>query len=417
MAVVGLVKDRFDAYRTMEEENMPFTLTRNVQDKSSASPFSGAIENLNEATGIVISQLKAEKLDNFDSKRMEENRLSTSNQSVPLKTVQHMLVGGGKDAPDIFRTTSEVEIDFPEELILPGQSINANNLEMMDMKIFGFSCLEEELLAYSLSSGDNVELFGESLSGVDPYYGGGMAAQLFEDNHINDGGYKGMNSFYRFSEDCELHKALGPSFQKRTYDHLWDSSVMSEDPCINKSSMFYNKDLMEIIEPSWFTGGGDAEYLLEAVVANLCAIPDDALSSPSDYVRSCTTRHSSVFCQPQVQSKADCRINNHSVQPPAFLAKVDSSASLEGMTSTLTDEGQQVKGHGRVQSGKGKKSFNVKTSRTRNGNNQRPRPRDRQLIQDRVKELRELVPNGAKVGLFLASVLAVVSRCNFSLFH
>lgn len=35
--------------------------------------------------------------------------------------------------------------------------------------------------------------------------------------------------------------------------------------------------------------------------------------------------------------------------------------------------------------------------RCRPGENPRPRPKDRQLIQDRIKELRELVPNGAKV--------------------
>ncbi|EPS62249.1 hypothetical protein M569_12542, partial [Genlisea aurea] len=33
------------------------------------------------------------------------------------------------------------------------------------------------------------------------------------------------------------------------------------------------------------------------------------------------------------------------------------------------------------------------------GENPRPRPKDRQMIQDRVKELRELVPNGAKCSI------------------
>ncbi|GER56966.1 transcription factor-related family protein [Striga asiatica] len=35
--------------------------------------------------------------------------------------------------------------------------------------------------------------------------------------------------------------------------------------------------------------------------------------------------------------------------------------------------------------------------RPKPGENPRPRPRDRQMIQDRVKELREIVPNGAKI--------------------
>lgn len=39
--------------------------------------------------------------------------------------------------------------------------------------------------------------------------------------------------------------------------------------------------------------------------------------------------------------------------------------------------------------------------RARAGESMRPRPKDRQLIQDRVKELREIVPNGAKVNFNL----------------
>lgn len=37
--------------------------------------------------------------------------------------------------------------------------------------------------------------------------------------------------------------------------------------------------------------------------------------------------------------------------------------------------------------------------RFRTGENPRPRPKDRQMIQDRVKELREIVPNGAKMSI------------------
>jgi hypothetical protein len=39
----------------------------------------------------------------------------------------------------------------------------------------------------------------------------------------------------------------------------------------------------------------------------------------------------------------------------------------------------------------------VAKKRAKAGESTRPRPKDRQLIQDRVKELREIVPNGAKV--------------------
>ncbi|CAA0841339.1 Transcription factor LHW [Striga hermonthica] len=48
-----------------------------------------------------------------------------------------------------------------------------------------------------------------------------------------------------------------------------------------------------------------------------------------------------------------------------------------------------------------KPNVSSKPSRKRSkpGENPRPRPRDRQMIQDRVKELREIVPNGAKCSI------------------
>uniref|UniRef100_A0A2P2NL59 Uncharacterized protein MANES_09G095700 n=1 Tax=Rhizophora mucronata TaxID=61149 RepID=A0A2P2NL59_RHIMU len=46
-----------------------------------------------------------------------------------------------------------------------------------------------------------------------------------------------------------------------------------------------------------------------------------------------------------------------------------------------------------------KSSYASNKRRAGPGDNQRPRPRDRQLIQDRVKELRKLVPNGRKCSI------------------
>lgn len=404
-AVVGFIKDTFDAYRNMTQEIIPFTLTRNPRAPSSFSPLSSFMESLKEPKRLFTNQLKSEKLEDVDNKMMQEKRLSTVKQSVPLQTVRDMLVVAGNDAPDIFKSTCENGIGFPEESVFPSLSLDVNSLEMGDAKMFGFSCREEELLADSLSSSQNVELFEEFLNGFTPYSAGEVAAHLFVDDGIDDDYRKSMNSFYRFPEVCELHKALGPSFQERnTNEHFWDSSLLIEDSHNNKSSTLCNNDLVDIIEPSWFAGGGDPEYLLQAVVANLFSGLDDAISSPSDSFPSCvTSSRQSTFFQPQVQSKAGPGMQNSSVRSnlakSSFLPRVNSLTSLDGTTSTLTNEEQQVKVHGRVQSGKGKKLSNMKTSRTRNGNTQKPRPRDRQLIQDRVKELRELVPNGAKCSI------------------
>jgi len=77
-----------------------------------------------------------------------------------------------------------------------------------------------------------------------------------------------------------------------------------------------------------------------------------------------------------------------------------SPSSFESMMSSLIEEQQQSKdGYSYVQSRKGAKIVNASKRRARHGDNHRPRPRDRQLIQDRVKELRELVPDGAKCSI------------------
>uniref|UniRef100_A0A7N2M5B8 BHLH domain-containing protein n=1 Tax=Quercus lobata TaxID=97700 RepID=A0A7N2M5B8_QUELO len=59
----------------------------------------------------------------------------------------------------------------------------------------------------------------------------------------------------------------------------------------------------------------------------------------------------------------------------------------------------QQKDSGCMQPRKGTKPSNVGKRRARAAENQRQRPRDRQMIQDRVKELRQLVPNSAKCSI------------------
>ncbi|XP_030924847.1 transcription factor bHLH155-like [Quercus lobata] len=75
------------------------------------------------------------------------------------------------------------------------------------------------------------------------------------------------------------------------------------------------------------------------------------------------------------------------------------SVSFNSIRSTLIDEVQQQKDSGCMQPRKGTKPSNVGKRRARAAENQRQRPRDRQMIQDRVKELRQLVPNSAKCSI------------------
>ncbi|KAH7680718.1 Transcription factor MYC/MYB N-terminal protein [Dioscorea alata] len=65
------------------------------------------------------------------------------------------------------------------------------------------------------------------------------------------------------------------------------------------------------------------------------------------------------------------------------------------------DNGRNIKS-GRASSAQCKRVDDIgklTRKRARPGENPRPRPKDRQMIQDRVKELREIVPNGAKCSI------------------
>lgn len=71
--------------------------------------------------------------------------------------------------------------------------------------------------------------------------------------------------------------------------------------------------------------------------------------------------------------------------------------------SSWVEQGNNVKRDSSLSTAYSKRPDEINKSnrkRLKPGENPRPRPKDRQMIQDRVKELREIVPNGAKVMLF-----------------
>lgn len=78
----------------------------------------------------------------------------------------------------------------------------------------------------------------------------------------------------------------------------------------------------------------------------------------------------------------------------------DTSSIISSQIGSWADERREMKKDSSFVSGYAKKSDEISKSnrkRLKPGENPRPRPKDRQMIQDRVKELREIVPNSAKV--------------------
>lgn len=402
LAVVAFMKDRFNAIHNGVGvgKTVSSNLIRSIEAQYSWSQSSGLMENTYESSAVAVNPMKVERLENIGSIRQNDNNiLSTMEQFVQLPTIEDPFFG--IDPSKVLQNTGESEIGVPAichvgESNAVGQSIDTSLLDMVATQMFGLSCLEEELIAYSqngLNGSYNLGVFGESFSGFNSYTAGGAAEQLFKFNNAKDISHNSVNNFFEFPVTCELHKALGSAFERQTNEQLWDSSISIDDTC---SSSGLQKDLFSSVNPPWFSQGNDTENLLEASVAK-----DDTSSSISDGIRSCTTSSKQFSASyEQLKFEASDPMESEPMtwsHTSALPARGKTSSSFTGMMNTLVDNEQQDKVYTSTQPKKEQKLSGTNVRRPKPGNSPKLRPRDRQLIQDRVKELRELVPNGAKV--------------------
>ncbi|CAH9073808.1 unnamed protein product [Cuscuta europaea] len=138
---------------------------------------------------------------------------------------------------------------------------------------------------------------------------------------------------------CELYEALGPAFQKGRIANLWES----ENAETGDSSLLLSES--------------KTDQLLEAVVGNLsCWQESDARS---------------------VEKAEPCSSDKGTISSAVYSSN-SSGAYLERQQETIRRTSKR---------------------RAKPGESCRPRPRDRQLIQERIKELRDLVPNGSKCSI------------------
>ncbi|GER24919.1 basic helix-loop-helix (bHLH) DNA-bindingsuperfamily protein [Striga asiatica] len=150
---------------------------------------------------------------------------------------------------------------------------------------------------------------------------------------------------FGFCAGYELYEALGPSFQRKSNDSIREAKKRGPDMAVDISEGKIGGSC------SLLTGNSDGN-LLEAVVARA--------NSQKGY---------------RTESERSCleSLVSFDRTPCNSLGTTISSCSLN--------------------------SVKPNRKRARPGESTRPRPRDRQLIQDRIKELRELVPSGSKCSI------------------
>ncbi|KZV17392.1 transcription factor LHW-like [Dorcoceras hygrometricum] len=302
---------------------------------------------------------------------------------------------------------------------LPDYS-SANQPHRMDKK-----CAQSEFFACNEEFGQNINRITDNTLPQ-------------QNKHLNTSHF---GNYSKYDEPCaqlqsgdDLFDILGADFKNKMFRSCW-SSCLSIESTPNKRVSDKNDISSKSYASSeaYGTSQGNSnsvvfstgtDHLLDAVVSN---------ATPT--MTQCTNE--SVSCRTSLTNAATSSAPNGSLLPygrfdqvkgelfgvPKYLAKAGamSSCSLRTLSSkeekatyspsssiygsqisSLLEKSQNTKQDNSVSSGCSKKpseTNKINRKRLKPGENPRPRPKDRQMIQDRVKELRELVPNGAKCSI------------------
>jgi hypothetical protein len=208
----------------------------------------------------------------------------------------------------------------------------------------------------------------------------------------NDLGWKATKheSSIRNGPEPSAHLDTSPAFD----------SVGDEFPYSGIFSLTGTDQLLDAVISNVNQGGKQISGDSASCKTSLTDIPS------SSYFRSKETKHCESSGAPPLLVKNELAVTNF-VKQPSFLEKSEDGCLSQnnGMQKSQIrlwiESGQNMK----CESVSASNSKGVDTTskatrkRSRPGESPKPRPKDRQLIQDRIKELRELVPNGAKCSI------------------
>ncbi|RDX65150.1 Transcription factor bHLH155, partial [Mucuna pruriens] len=205
--------------------------------------------------------------------------------------------------------------------------------------------------------------------------------------------YKDTSYTLKFPAGYELHEALGPSFLKGSKYFDWTAEANQD---------VQTAEMSEEISCSQLTSESCPVHLLEAMVANICHsnnnVNSESSFSTSIQAAMASGRNPEGSIHPvHTINSEGCSID----QTPLAREDKHHSLSSSGICGVMSPKGFSSTGPSSCSEQFVSSSEPTKNSkkRARPGESCRPRPRDRQLIQDRIKELRELVPNGAKCSI------------------
>ncbi|KAJ6841876.1 transcription factor EMB1444-like [Iris pallida] len=321
---------------------------------------------------------------------------------LPMGTVEQILGVSTSTYTDESIWKSEGNDLFHNDIGGPHQinQSSADNYNIIEGDLSIFTCLEDKV---NIHSSINHSWASEQSIMSNPY---------MKDLGIEEYDYRFENeidgSFFSFPFDCELQKALGIATLKDHEGCEWDTILSKADEWGSSASVLQT-EIPEVYSPTfeeadrWLTRG--TEQLLDAAIAEFLNASDDNNSGVSRCIRSCSNSSCKSGGSCLTQSKADDNTLgfedslslSHKRSAPScekeyLIASPTRSSEKSALRPSVQE--QHTMAHG-IQK-RGIKSSYSNRNRSNTGNIHRPKPRDRQLIQDRIKELRELIPNSSK---------------------
>ncbi|CBI24427.3 unnamed protein product, partial [Vitis vinifera] len=208
----------------------------------------------------------------------------------------------------------------------------------------------------------------------------------------------------------DLFDILGVDFKSKLFNGYGNDSVIdgpgtsSQNLCKDSSTSMTFQDtgsdfypISEGISDSGIFVGSDADHLLEAVVSRI----HSATKQSSDDNVSCRTTLTKISSSSKSGTMGSSSFRSGCSKDER--GNCSQGSSIYGsQISSWVEQGHSLKRESSVSTAYSKRPDEIGKSnrkRFKPGENPRPRPKDRQMIQDRVKELREIVPNGAKCSI------------------
>ncbi|MCL7024274.1 hypothetical protein MKW94_018873 [Papaver nudicaule] len=409
--IVADIKHMFNTLHLDTDMCMPSILSNDHQGQSTFSPRSlvKKIEPSDVTTDFInpIPSVPVVKRDHatLDYVQISKDSVSTVNPDIRSQlTEQDSLLMYANSAGMSGTAGGDFSPDLSAVSFSQCQPSYVSHLQLSDISNF---LLQEEVSVSSPSNHTSLGFDFDTDMNMNLWSSSELIDLPFGEEIYND--YESVCGILTFPTEHELTSAFVPPIEEWCNEYVTEASIVDEVCSI--SGLFCHTSFIGGFESPIreFNGFSDdiiTEDLLDAVVASALTVSSDTASGRVNSVRSSTTSCGLSSSSRQTQGKPQpdhlvgdsgqcgCEITSF-----ADDQKVPESCvfeySLKSAVTVQIDEMQNKKLHSK---GGSKPPVNGKR-KSKVGDIKKHRPRDRQMIQDRVRELRELVPNGAKCSI------------------